>query len=390
MRFIRLLYIKLLIGFLFTSCTVVNELPDGVPSSTPTLNPPANQVPYISEFNGIKLAYFYKPPELEMQFQVLPEYFDLYILTKNDEDERDHLQGIEGTQLFLQYLLFGSIMDPGSCIHQPWQNQVAYQISDFCLISEQHPDWFLLSENGFRIAEESELWWMLDPMSDGWREFWLERARISQEELGWKGVFLDNVEGSLKKRERVGWGIPVAYPDEESYQSAIEDNLRHKYNNYFKPEGRPLFANIIDYLDIDVWARYLKYLDGAMMEDFAVDFVNNYHEPERWEMQMEIAEMVQEMGKTIILVSQGSQNNLKRQEFALASYLLVNNGKALFRYTNSENGYDKVWLYKNYLIDPGQPLGERYKERGIWRRDFTNGCIIVDPVDHSYLFSFND
>jgi hypothetical protein len=46
-------------------------------------------------------------------------------------------------------------------------------------------------------------------------------------------------------------------------------------------------------------------------------------------------QQAQAMGKTVILVAQGDQYDQQRQEFALGSYLLVSDGLAYFRYTNT-------------------------------------------------------
>jgi hypothetical protein len=86
-------------------------------------------------------------------------------------------------------------------------------------------------------------------------------------------------------------------------------------------------------------------------------------------------------GKTMILVAQGDREQADLQTFAFASFLLVANGNAVFRFTNSEN-YREVWLYENYDLDLGAPLGARYEEDGGWRRDFENGTVFVNPDDH--------
>ncbi len=97
---------------------------------------------------------------------------------------------------------------------------------------------------------------------------------------------------------------------------------------------------------------------------------------------MEMAARAQAMGKWVILVAQGEQQDLTRQQFAFASYLLVNEGKATFRYTH-QTVYDEIWFYANYGIDLGSPLGPRYQDGEFWRRDFANGYVLVNPQDHS-------
>jgi hypothetical protein len=142
-----------------------------------------------------------------------------------------------------------------------------------------------------------------------------------------------------------------------------------------------LFANLVARKDDADWAKYLTYLNGAMHEGWAIDWPNGYRSVKTWDKQMALAEQTQAMGKFIILVSQGKQTDQDLQKFAFASYLLINQGRAAFRYANSQS-YAEAWLYDDYKINLGEALGPRYKDGDAWRRDFTNGFVIVNPQTH--------
>ncbi|MBU2610847.1 MAG: hypothetical protein KJ606_07880 [Chloroflexi bacterium] len=327
----------------------------------------------------VNIAYFYKPPT-NSDAGTLAKNFNTFILTRADETFRDDLIANGVTSPIMQYVRFEAIMDPGSCTAKPWRNNVAYKVGDFCNISTQHPDWFLLDANGNRILVD-EKYYLMDPGNQEWREFWLTRTRESQEELGWYGVFLDNVEASLYKVIQLA-GVPQQYPDDASYQAAIQGFLQYIYTSYFQPQGRPLMANIISLSDPAVWFAYLQYLDGAMDEAWAIGWRTNYRSVSEWEEELTRAERTQAIGKYAVLISQGDQANINRQAFAFGSYLLISNGTAAFRYTNSYD-YGQAWLYPNYEIDLGSPLGPRYPQGNLWRRDFTKGSVIVDPVNHT-------
>ncbi|MBN1266390.1 MAG: hypothetical protein JXA25_12910 [Anaerolineales bacterium] len=328
-----------------------------------------------TDFEPVRLAWFYKPPS-NSNLDTLVDSYDFFILTRLDERERDEILQSGNKADMLQYLLFTEIMDPGSCTQQPWHNQVAEIIGDFCEIEANHSDWFLRGVTGGLLKNENNFV-LMDPANQEWRDFWLERAKRSQEANGWRGVFLDNVEASLRKRYLTGL-IPASYPTDAAYQAAVEDNLRYLYRSYFQPSGIPLYANIISLTDPSVWYRYIQYLDGAMIENFAVGWSRGDGTLAEWEMQLNIAEGTQAMGKDIILVSQGEPLDHERETFALASYLLINNGRAYFRYTH-QSSYDLHWWYDNYEVDPGLPLKSRYKSGDEWIRDFTNGRVIVNP-----------
>jgi hypothetical protein len=220
----------------------------------------------------------------------------------------------------------------------------------------------------------------MDPGNEGFRAFWLERARELQETYGWDHIFLDNVEGSRIKM--VGKNGSLAnYPDDESYQKAVEGFLSYIRTNYFEPSNKSIYANIVSIAEDHVWDRYLQYVDGAMIESFATDWSDGYRSKDEWEQQMNLAEKALKQGKTLILVAQGDQEDEELQKFAFASYLLIADGNAYFRYTNSEE-YRNLWLYENYDIDLGIPLGDRYKSKGLWRRDFAYGYVTVNSQKH--------
>ncbi|MGB0389071.1 MAG: putative glycoside hydrolase [Ardenticatenaceae bacterium] len=357
------------------------------PAESPSNPPKIDNTDTVDDV--VQLAWFYKPPS-DDDLDTLQENFDTFILTRNDEDQRDALKARGVESPFLQYIAFEVIIDPGSCTAQPWRNQAADRIGDFCYISENHPDWFLLNTDGNRMVGDlggGMRSVMMDPGNPEWRAFWLERARENQESYGWDGVFIDNVEGSLGKRERRNQ-LPAAYPDDASYQAAVEGFLAYVSTEYFQPEGRPLYGNIIVLRDSDVWFRYMQYMDGAMEEGWAVDWSDGYLGAQTWEEHMQRVEQTQAQGKQTILVAQGEQRDDERQTFAYASYLLVSDGNSCFRYTNDDN-YSEPWLYSNYQIELGAPLGTRYQDGDAWVRDFANGSVRVDPTSNSATITTN-
>ena len=316
----------------------------------------------------------HKPPEDHL-LPVLAQKFDVFILTHKDEEQRDALKSLGVKSPILLYLQLLEIKDPGSCTQKPQGNQVAYEVGDFCEISQQHPDWFLLDQNGNRIVDNESVY--MDPGNEEYRLFWLQRAKTLLEQYHWDGLFIDNLEASLSKINSKGV-VPAKYPDDASYQAAIEGFLNYLHADYFEPRKQPVLANIISMKDWSVWQHYLQYLDGAMIEAFAVDWNNDYRSVSDWERQMQAIDEALLREKNLILVAQAEQPDENRQLFALASYLLVANNNASFRYADS-NGYRELLLYENYFLDLGNPLGPRYKKGSFWRRDFTNGYVLVDP-----------
>ncbi len=374
---------------MFSACqaeSVITETTIENPLTPEVINLPVIETESFNQEKTVRLAWFYKPPEDGTSLETLAQRFDTFILTHYDEDERDELRNLGVETPFLEYLLFVQIQDPGSCDKEPYGNQVAYKIGDFCEISVEHPDWFLRDKKGDIIRKGKNVF--MDPGNQEYREFWLERAKELRENYGWDGIFIDNLEASLKKFERLDVS-PKKYPSDESYQAAIEEFLIYIDENYFGAENIPVYANIIEYEDPDIWLSYIDSLDGAMIEDFALGYNDEYYSESDWIEQLMMALEAQSMGKFVILVSQGEMEDTDRERFALASYLLVNNGNASFRYTESSH-YEEVWLYENYFLSLGKAQGNFYEVAQGWRRDFEKGYVFVDPNSHKSIIQIDE
>jgi hypothetical protein len=341
----------------------------------------------------VAFSWFYKPPADGTPTDKLSTSFHRFILTRNDEDIRDQLKLGHPKTPILQYVRMDAIEDPCDghcpCTNEPWKNQVAWNAGDFCAIQKEHPDWFLKNKLGkpiyFISGEKRHVW--MDPAHEGWQQFWLSRVKEAQETWGWEGVFLDNVQASLGQFQKDQIELQD-YAHDEGFQTAVKSFLEHIKSAYFSPQGRPIEGNII-FLPFDnektTWSSYITHLDGAMLEDFAVGWQSGaFMSSERWLDQLESIEASQQSGKWVTLVSQGNQDDQERQTFALASYLLVADGLASFRYTNSRGNYNEFWWYDNYQSakNLGSPIDSRTFKNGQWERTFEHGRVSVDPISH--------
>ena len=380
------------LGYFLSACASVDAPlttqvnPPDTSNQTSKIQDPTNvfgslepTLPLVAEeIEPLRLVWFYKPPQENDAFYLANNY-DLFILTKLDEEFRDELIMSYGVSSpILRYIRFDAIMDPGSCLEQPYRNQVADEIGDFCRISIEHPEWFLLDMNGNRIVNGDGNYYLMDPGNQEWRNFWLERVKKNQKEWGWEGLFLDNVEGGFSKRERLN-SLPQQYRKVAEYQAAIKGFLEYIYDAFAVPNGQVIYANVLSEDNPAGLLSYLPYLDGVMVEGFAVDWKDGYRTPKEWSKQLELVEMIGQENIGVITVSKGDHLNPDRQKFALASYLLVTNGNTYFRYVLNEKT-NVIVQNEYYNLDLGQPLGGRFQEGDTWIREFENGVVRVNPT----------
>jgi hypothetical protein len=354
------------------------------PTTSPSPSPSPSPTSSTAGTSVHALGYFYRPP-VGTDLGVVASTHQRYILTKKDEPTRDTLKSRGAKGPFLQYLRFEAIMDDTGLGYQ-WHNQVAWKSGDWQNISKNHPDWFLLDKDGKRMkaglrGDAEERFYLMDPMHPGWRAFFVQRMAEMQTVYGWDGVFLDNVELSLAKRQRTGQ-LPAKYPDDASYTAAVKSFLSHLRTEYFRPTGRPIEANLIEqrHGNDPVWHEMLQLLDGGMREGWVAgwDF-SKLRSASSWLSEIQQLEQSQAAGRHVWVVEMGRKDDLLRQQYSYASFLLAANGRASYRYTDSSR-YDEVWTYPNYALDLGSPVGPRYKVGNAWVRDFTKGRVTVDPV----------
>lgn len=383
----RFVYWIIFATFILSGCQPDNSQLTNPEPPTPEVIPTVSQDPVATSIgdNLVKLAWFYKPPT-EDQYPHLIGRFDFFILTNHDEPEREQIRRLGEPGPFYEYLLLTQIQDPGSCTAPPNGNQVAFRRGDFCTISQDHPEWFLLDTEGKRVSNDRGYYYM-DPGNADFRSFWLERAIELQQTYQWDGLFLDNVVASLGKYKNMGVKLGQ-YEDDASLQVAVEGFLIFLEQNYFNPMNRTVFANIISVRDASIWYQYLQYMDGAMIENFAVDWKTAFSADE-WQEQIEMIMGGQAQGKKMILVAQGERDDLQRQEFAFASYLLVSDGQTVFRYAH-HSAYREIWWYDNYELVLGAALGPPFKDGSNWKRIFEKGLVTINPADQTAEIRINE
>jgi hypothetical protein len=342
-----------------------------------------------------QLSWFYKPPT-NYSMDKLGRKFDIFVLTKNDEDEMRQLHS-QGAYPVLQYIHFDSISDPCrdalkpkgtpcTCDEKPLNNQPAWFVGDLCNIRDNHPDWFLKDANGDFLYWGDEL--IMDPGNAGWRNFFMERVATTLPH-GWDGIFIDNLATRFGKHS--GNLTPLQkYPTDKSYQDAVVGFLRTINDELLTPNNKLFYSNFsVWWGDNDVYLRYMEHMDGAQDEFWAWKRTEPYT-VRSWEERVIRHHEALRRGKSVMMVSQGYQTDYNRQYFTYASYLLLASDKTFFRYSKDTH-YGEVWMYDNYKIKLGEPLADYKKKDGdVFVRKFENGKVKVWPGERKAKIKIKD
>jgi len=347
------------------------------------------------------LAWFHKPPGDDTPANVIADAHRYIHLTgPSDVEFRDELRAAGYKGPVFTYVTAYAVEGPGpyrdtsaACDegYTPYDNNLAWERGDFCRYIHPHESWFLHNGAGERLVDDyfgtGRYTYVMNPADDGWRAFAQERLLYIKEHWGYDGLWLDNVDldlGRPTQESKNSDGRVKEYLSDAEWRSAMAgwlQEVRATLGDW------PVWANLVGgEIEPEAWDAYAPYLDGAMDESFSVRWIDDWRTDEEWEAQLQRAERWLDAGKGLVMVGQGPREDKERMLFTLASYMLVANEKASYRYTRYDQYYDALWLYPEFdtARGLGAALGPRYEvEKGVWRREFASGYVEVDLRTHS-------
>jgi len=348
------------------------------------------------------LAWFHKPPQDgSTAADIASSDSYIHLTGPSDIPFRNKLRAAGYQGPILDYVAMEAVEGPGpysdssapcDAGYQAYDNQLAFNRGDFCTYIHPHESWFLHNSQGERLVDDyfhsGRITYLMNPGDPGWRAFAWSRLKYIKDTWAYDGIWLDNVDLDLSRAlsgvTNSDGGVKE-YGTQEQWQQAVEGwlaGLRAAVGDNY-----PVWANLVGGgLGATSWDPYAPYLDGAMDESFAVNWIDKWRTPEQWQGQEQRAQRWLNMGKGLVMVGQGPRDDTNRLDFTLASYMLVANDTAYFRYTRFDTYYEQLWLYPEYDTARalGTPLGTcQATAPGVWRRNFTHGYVEVDPNRHT-------
>ena len=266
-------------------------------------------------------------------------------------------------------------------------------VSDWAYVNAQ-TNWFLLNPAGQRVHQNEWNWDVMDirhytngvPVS-GFEGYWistcLDRIRAAEDDAVFADSFTPDAYGFGQSNPSHPWLDDVDQcranwvPNLEQFGRAARLALEGTNGFLFLPN---LGGLVTGWLDMDYGLGH-----GGMIEGFGFWGPGNYFDPADWALQMDRTLALVRSNKVLICQSYPGAGNATERMFATASYLLVKGSATYLNLLST----DAVALeyYPEYTLDLGGASGAvpsgidaLWNEAwGIYRRDYTNGIVLVNP-----------
>jgi hypothetical protein len=280
---------------------------------------------------------------------------------------------------FLLHYRLGSSSGSVDYIHQ---NQWS---SDWASVTT-HEDWFMHNENNQRHHDDGSNWDINDIMNAGFRDYWVNSVIADMRATGAQGVFADSFEAGISgygitdpdaRFDGTNPGDPAHWNGGPTWLEQKVDWYKHVEQAFAATAEHFAFvpnigAMITGWADIDYSG-----IDGAMLESFG-----DHLAPADWVLGMNRAMKLTGAGKFIIV--QSYPDTVEDRVFLLGTYMLVKGRATFVNLAGSGVNY-----FPEYDLDFGAPATalpadvSGYAWNGIYKREFANGIVLVNPTDSS-------
>ncbi|MBU0671320.1 putative glycoside hydrolase family 15 protein, partial [Patescibacteria group bacterium] len=262
------------------------------------------------------------------------------------------------------------------------------------LIDEVQPDWYLRRPNGERISRYEGEYDMNITKQDvrvGITDFVDNLNTMTCKGVNcWDGVFYDVVEDNLNFLGE----IDLNDDGQVDSQNYVNTQWVKAYKKMFKRTRKKL-GNKKTIIINGVSNESLQAnINGRMFEDFPTP----WHADGNWESIVDNTKNLKKRNYNptgIVYSAQGTQTDYKKLRYSLASGLISGT------YAGYDNGigiHNSVWIYDEYDVALGKPLGPAYNvlnnnhpkkiQKGLWRRNFENGVVILNSTKKKRKVNF--
>ena len=261
--------------------------------------------------------------------------------------------------------------------------------------SAKHPEWILRDGGGNRLYIPYDCGGGTCPQYAGdfghpaFRQDLIERIR-SLVDKGYPGIMLDDVNLVWRVSNGNGddvipidprSGSPMTLTSWRRYMVEVLEMIRSEFPGIEIMHNAVWFADTPNFTDPYV-VRQTRAADWIQLERGATDGGLTGGDS-KWSIRtfFRFIDVAHSQGTEVLLLDEGDHpGSTSDQEYNLAAYLLINNGRDLVGTDDlSLIAPDRVW--SGFLGDLGDPVGPRYDWRGVIRRDYERGMVLLNEPE---------
>ena len=271
-----------------------------------------------------------------------------------------------------------------SWFRNAWAYIDSYAIYRGSALLTQHPEWVLRDSEGNALfipwgcSNGTCPQYAADISSQDYRNWWIQQAKGLMA-TGYKGLWIDDV--NLIMQVGNGYGHRVA-PIDRATGRPMTTNAWEKYFADFMTQVRQALPKA-EILHNSLWfaGSGARGSDPYVQQEIkAADWINRESgisdtgitgDDGPWSVQefFRFVDIVHSLGAQIDI-----QEFDMNGEYGIAGYFLVSNGTDAFGAGISPDKWPAV-----LDVDLGNPQGPRYGWKGLIRRDFENGMVLLNP-----------
>jgi len=251
------------------------------------------------------------------------------------------------------------------------------------------PEWYLRNTSGRRFTfRDYASVWVADVGHRGYQRKWADNVLAEIAAKGWDGVLMDDANPTMRHHYDVD--RVARYPTDAAYQAATESALA-AIGARFRAAGKLVVPNFGFWKDHpDVVSGWLRHVDGGMNEQHVkvgrTSRTAGYDDSAVWETQLAMIKDAEAQRKLYLGVSHAPKDDRGAARYGYATALLGGGRRTHFAlhadYTN------ETWFPEyEYAIGASSGAATR-DERGLHRRAFTNGLVLVNPTSSAVRVEF--
>ena len=270
-------------------------------------------------------------------------------------------------------------------------------------IVQNHGDWLLRDGQGRPVEGKSwsvKFW--ADPGNEQWQAFFTQKLNLAIDKSGgpWDGVILDEflTGRSSTAASWAGGGRPQArYATDAAWQEAQLAFLRYmapRIRVPIVPNVEPVVLNpTSEGFNPEFFTEVQRIAGGAEAEIFVFHRAHpsGFLGKEMVEVYLDRARRTP-AGKMMFLNSATAASFAGNPDLTLFSYFtyLLVAGPEREIYWTCKEGDSEIphFWYREFDLDLGPPREEMQTLGGVWKRDFTNATVVVNPSQGAADYAF--